>query len=212
MQQKIMFRDACFGQFLNLGLKTSRLQFSGNTVYYILGRAVESPNPNEMWFLVGDQAIRFSMQEFCIVTGLKCGPCPKIDLSNVKGVRLVDEVFQGDMDLRISDIEDAFLRGSSCNETMVKLAMLYFLESVLLGRDKRAALYDNQHILLIDDFEQFQNYPWGRICYEMTVESLKKATPFSSCVLKGFPLAFLVCLPFESDIFGVQRLHLLNPL
>lgn len=204
MQQKIMFHDSCFGQFLNLGLRTARLQFSGQLIHQLLVREVESANPNEMWFLVGEKTIRFSMQEFCIVTGLKCSPSRKIDTRNVKGVRLLDEVFHGNMDLKISDLETAFLEGSGSDETMVKLAMLYFLESVLLGRDKRCSVHDKQHILLVDDFHQFQNYAWGRICYEMTIRSLKKAMPLSAYVLKGFPFAFQVYLRFELVSFDVQ--------
>ncbi|TXG55764.1 hypothetical protein EZV62_017077 [Acer yangbiense] len=37
-----------------------------------------------MWFAVGGKRLRFSIQEFCLITGLKCGPEPSV-LSKEKG-------------------------------------------------------------------------------------------------------------------------------
>ncbi|KAK0588639.1 hypothetical protein LWI29_003485 [Acer saccharum] len=155
-------------------------------VHQLLLREVENPNTNEMWFLVGkdkiirfsiqefcvvtdlqmwflvgeDKMIRFSIQEFCVVTSLHCSPYPRIDVYiKVEGVRLRDEIFNGNMNLEINDLEVAFLKASCDNdETVVKLALLYFVETILLAKVK-TSLIDNEHLLLVDDVEQFKKYP-----------------------------------------------------
>ncbi|KAK0591005.1 hypothetical protein LWI29_034332 [Acer saccharum] len=194
MEQKIMFEQTCFGNFLNMG--GNRLIFSAQMVHQLLLRQVENPNTNEMWFSVGEKTIRFSMQEFCVVTGLDCSPYPSVDvLTKVEGVRLRDEVFFGNMDLHINDLEEAFVKANiDDDKTIVKLALLYFLETVLLATGKNSPL-DSQHLLLVDDLEKFNKYPWGRACFEMTMNSLKdalrekKPTVYN---LVGFPFAFQV--------------------
>ncbi|GAY68119.1 hypothetical protein CUMW_261690 [Citrus unshiu] len=55
---------------------------------------------------------------------------------------------------------------------MVKFAMLYFLESVLLGKEPNNKI-DNLHIRLLDNFKEFNNYPWGCLSFEVTMLSLK---------------------------------------
>ena len=55
---------------------------------------------------------------------------------------------------------------------MVKLALLYFLEHVLLGQEEKN-LKDMQWVSLVDCFEVFNKYPWDRICYERTISGLQ---------------------------------------
>ncbi|TXG53667.1 hypothetical protein EZV62_018923 [Acer yangbiense] len=140
MEQKIMFEQTCFGNFLSIG--GNRLLFSAQMVHQLLLRQVENPNTNEIWFLVGEKTIRFSMQEFCVVTGLDCSPYPSVDvLTKVKGVRLRDEVFFGNMDLHINDLEAAFVKANiDDDKTIVKLALLYFLDTVLSATGKNSPL------------------------------------------------------------------------
>ena len=57
---------------------------------------------------------------------------------------------------------------------MVKLALLYFLEHVLLWKEGKN-LIDMQWVSLIDCLEVFNKYLWGRICYERTIYGLQQA-------------------------------------
>ncbi|KDO37924.1 hypothetical protein CISIN_1g042360mg, partial [Citrus sinensis] len=50
--------------------------------------------------------------------------------------------------------------------------MLYFFESVLLGKEPKNKI-DDLHICLLDNFKEFNNYPWGRLSFEATMLSLK---------------------------------------
>ncbi|KAK0578921.1 hypothetical protein LWI29_018413 [Acer saccharum] len=67
-----------------------------------------------------------------------------------------------------------FKAASSDNdEDMVKLALLYFLETVLFGKDQKVHI-GAHHVELLEDLETFNKYPWGRKCYETTLNSLKR--------------------------------------
>ncbi|KAK9190912.1 hypothetical protein WN943_019522 [Citrus x changshan-huyou] len=55
---------------------------------------------------------------------------------------------------------------------MVKFSMFYFLEVALLGKEYRSSII-RDHSLHIDNFEIFNKYPWGRVCSENTLESMK---------------------------------------
>lgn len=63
---------------------------------------------------------------------------------------------------------------SNLDEDIVKLALLYFVEHVLLGKEGKN-LIDLQWVQLVDSLEEFNKYPWGRICYERTLFGLQRA-------------------------------------
>lgn len=55
---------------------------------------------------------------------------------------------------------------------MVKFAILYFLEVVLLGNEWRSSIIVD-HILHVDNFEYFNKYPWDCVWLKVTLESMK---------------------------------------
>ena len=54
------------------------------------------------------------------------------------------------------------------DEEILKLALLYFLEHVLLGKYGKN-LIDLHWVQLVDSLEDFNKYPWERICFDNTV-------------------------------------------
>lgn len=192
-KQKSMFKETCFGHFLAISSDTSK--FSDRIVLKLLEKEVECPNPNEMLLLVGGKTIKFSIKEFCMITGLKCSPCfPKVEDN-----RLLHKDLNGNMELDNTNLETTFLEAALDDEAMVKLALLYFLEMVLLGREKKSSI-DSKHLSLVEDLHQFNKYPWGTLCFQMTLNSLKKAIHDQKSDedgnvvynLTGFPYAFQV--------------------
>ena len=57
---------------------------------------------------------------------------------------------------------------------MLKLALLYLLENILLGKEGKIFI-DMQWVALVDNWEAFNKYPWGGICYEKTLFGLEKS-------------------------------------
>src|SRR5262249_47847981 len=59
---------------------------------------------------------------------------------------------------------------------IVALAFLTFLYGVLIPGGGRS-IVDNRFLYLADDLKAWDNFPWGRLCYEKTKDSLSKAVP-----------------------------------
>ncbi|KAK0574579.1 hypothetical protein LWI29_025748 [Acer saccharum] len=170
--QLSLFRTTCFGKLLEM----NDLKFSGQLVHNLLLRQIQSPVKSEMWFAVGGNRLRFSIQEFCLITGLECGPEPPV-LSKEKGDgcgSFRSSMLNGEVRFNNKTLEAMFRAASSDNdEDMVKLALLYFLETVLFGKDQKVHI-GAHHVELLEDLETFNKYPWGQKCYETTLNSLKR--------------------------------------
>lgn len=207
-RQRRLFRQSCFGYFLDL----QSLGFSGNLVHKILLHEVETDGEEqELWFLVGATPMRFSRIEFALITGLRFGPYPDID---VDSHRLKDLYFGQKAAPTLDDIDLAFfaLDFTSIDDVdAVKLTLYYILERVLIGRAGRY-LADLWLMSIVDDLDVFNQYPWGSVSWRYTYRSLSRAlrgqasqyrfkkaeaeadgkTYSTKYNLDGFPLAFQV--------------------
>ena len=65
-----MFRKSCFGHFLLL----PKLRFSAQ-----IAHQCETKKDNEIWILLKSKGLRFSKEEFALITGLSFGPITKCD-------------------------------------------------------------------------------------------------------------------------------------
>ncbi|KAK0575335.1 hypothetical protein LWI29_037540 [Acer saccharum] len=83
-------------------------------------------------------------------------------------------MLNGEVRFNSKTFEAMFKAASSDNdEDMVKLALLYFLETVLFGKDQKVHI-GAQHVELLEDLETFNKYIWGRKCYKTTLNSLQR--------------------------------------
>lgn len=119
--------------------------------------------------------IRFSLEKFALVTGLDYSPSYEPDTENNNDdYTIVNEFLDENCAITTQELHTKFLRAKSNDDMkMVKLAMLYFVESVLLGNENRNHINET-NILLVDNFIEFNEFPWGRISFKMTIDSLRK--------------------------------------
>ncbi|KAH9699872.1 hypothetical protein KPL71_024534 [Citrus sinensis] len=74
-----------------------------------------------------------------------------------------------------SKLEQLFMNSTSTDDRkIVRLAMLYFLEVVLLGKDPKTKV-QAEHVRHMYNFKDFNSYSWGRVCFMKALESLKKS-------------------------------------
>ncbi|KAL2461907.1 DUF1985 domain-containing protein [Abeliophyllum distichum] len=66
--QKQMVREICFGPYLDL--KETLIQ--AQLIHQLLLRQVKQQNINELWFNISGKLVRFSIEEFCLISGLRC--------------------------------------------------------------------------------------------------------------------------------------------
>jgi Domain of unknown function (DUF1985) len=88
--------EARLGHFLELN-EDHWKKGCGNLLHFFLLRQIKCNKMYEYWFLVGNKPIKFGMREFCLVTGLSCGPYPPDELKEkvvAEGDLFVDKVLQ----------------------------------------------------------------------------------------------------------------------
>jgi Domain of unknown function (DUF1985) len=76
-----LIKKAGLGHFLKL-TEDNWKHGCGNLLHFFLLRQIKCNKKNSFWFLIGNKPIKFGMREFCLVTGLKCSPCPRPEDTN----------------------------------------------------------------------------------------------------------------------------------
>ncbi|KAL0533472.1 hypothetical protein IC582_030312 [Cucumis melo] len=194
--QLALFRKTKFGHFLDLNIV-----FNGPLIHYLLLREVEDEGKDSISFLLGGVVCTFGRREFNIITGLWG---PKEDYIQLVGnSRLLEKFFKDKGCVYVSDLEDIFLEYEGDDDHIVKLALVYFIEISLLGKDRRTKV-DIGFFKIADDWNTFNNYDWGRIVFVRTLSALKRAldkqyakgkkksTQTKKYTINGFPHALHV--------------------
>ncbi|KAA0061901.1 Ulp1-like peptidase [Cucumis melo var. makuwa] len=111
-------------------------------------------------------------REFNIITGLWG---PKEDYIQLVGnSRLLEKFFKDKECVYVSDLEDIVLEYEGDDDDIVKLALVYFIEISLLGKDRRTKV-DIGFFKITDDWNTFNNYDWGWIVFVRSLSALKRA-------------------------------------
>ncbi|KAF3435666.1 hypothetical protein FNV43_RR22757 [Rhamnella rubrinervis] len=134
----------CFMDWEVFEIKT--FQFYGGFIHHLLLHQVECDYKYVMEFDFNGIGARFDRKCFAMITRLNCGEFSK--------------AFK-DLDFDEKEVADN-----------VKCCIFYFLETVLLGGDKkRLVRNDNFNIIQNDDL--CGRYPWGNLSYDATIASLR---------------------------------------
>lgn len=169
-----MIRSSPFGLLLEV---SEDFRFGQQIIWFLMKRQTELHQNNELWMNVNSRALRFSISEYCLITGLNCS-------SNIPDVE-VNGVFRerhwGSASRQIRDA-DVFNRmrelgvgRGEVNVERIKLANLYFYTKVLQQRKtKTAPKIETKWTSLVEDLQAWRDYPWGSMAFEVVLESLKK--------------------------------------
>ncbi|KAF3455755.1 hypothetical protein FNV43_RR00397 [Rhamnella rubrinervis] len=209
-----LFESTCFGHFLH----ANELQVSGSIINQMLWRQCVGHDMEVMEFSFGGTGARFTIQEFGLITGLCCGAIPT-DKPSPHHFR--DTYFGGrKLPLHNSDIVDVF-DTTTCKDDhdMLRLALLFFLETVVLSKEAPTPVRVD-HIDMLDDLDYFNSYPWGTVSYHITVRSMRgcparRANNSHTYTLIGFPLAFMLwgyeTIPPIATMFGIKSKDITCP-
>ncbi|KAF3436844.1 hypothetical protein FNV43_RR19597 [Rhamnella rubrinervis] len=94
-------------------------------------------------------------------------------------------------------------------DDMVRLALIYFLECGLLGKESQVSI--DIHLSMVEDLEYFNEYAWGLESYNATISSkhrvlalydggLNESVTYS---LSGFPQAFQT-IPLMGELYATK--------
>lgn len=78
----VVKKDPVFANVL--AIHTNGLGYSARLIHSIMCRQLVTEKKHELWFVFGNKPLRFSLQEFHAVTGLKCTDDGRCDLRNWK--------------------------------------------------------------------------------------------------------------------------------
>ncbi|CAL8163084.1 unnamed protein product [Prunus armeniaca] len=166
------FKTSCFGHLLNI----DKIQFSGQIMHGVVLRRVAGQGVKDLdglSFLIGCNVAQFTRQDFCLITGLRFGEVPEVSSGESDEIRLHKRYFI-DEGITCNALKEAFLRCIE-EDDIYKLALVYFVELVVLGRDKHLNIKINYQTLA-EDLDAFNRYPWGSVSFDKTQDNLS-STP-----------------------------------
>ncbi|CAL2247232.1 unnamed protein product [Prunus armeniaca] len=170
-EQLEQFKTSCFGHLLNI----DKIQFSGQIVHGVGLRRVAGQGVKDLdglSFLIGCDVAQFTRHDFCLISGLRFGEVPEVSSGESDEIRLQKRYFI-DEGITCNALEEAFVRCTE-EDDVYKLALVYFAELVVLGRDKHLNINLN-YLTLVEDLDAFNRFPWGSVSFDKTQDSLFSA-------------------------------------
>ncbi|KAK2638124.1 hypothetical protein Ddye_025919 [Dipteronia dyeriana] len=130
---------SCFGHFMTMH---RRMKFSGGVIHRLLLREVHHTGPSdEMHFMMGNQKVRFSKVEFCLIIGLRFRDVPNTSRYAIVENGIHEHKFVGRDEISFGELKDVL---SLCQFQQaydsVKLYLLYMLNWILMGLDERVKI------------------------------------------------------------------------
>ncbi|CAA2972251.1 Hypothetical predicted protein, partial [Olea europaea subsp. europaea] len=129
---------------------------------------------------------------FALITGLKIMGDEAAGDGTQRRNRLHDAYFEGQGTVLLTQLLDAIKR---CDQMLdrLKLGLIYILESLVRCHHKKTAI-DLFHLEIVDNLDRFNDYPWGRRCFEDTVHVFTRSHLKSKGAMRkydtyGLPLA-----------------------
>ncbi|XVE48828.1 hypothetical protein DITRI_Ditri01bG0033700 [Diplodiscus trichospermus] len=194
------FRGSCFGHFLDFD---SEAVTCNAALHAVLARQIVEPNApaDELWFRIGEQSVRFSKVEYCLVTGLKFG-----DSTFDPNARHVppmggfyDRRFH-DQSVVLWDLWDKFKDGwfRDAPTDALKVAKVLVVMAFLFGVDNRTTV-DPWLWALVEDSPRWESFPWGKYTFQMLLYyignvpmRLSESGKPPAYHIYGFPIALLI--------------------
>ncbi|KAF3433592.1 hypothetical protein FNV43_RR24694 [Rhamnella rubrinervis] len=198
-RQRKKFEESCFG---TLFLRMHNIVLNAGIIHNMIARQAESLNEGAMEFNFNGNGAIFTRKEFGIITGLKMEntldiqPPPYSD-------RIRNTYFGHIHKIKNRDVRNVFMHIKQnrleYEDDFVRLALIYFLECGLLGKESQVCM-NLDYLSMLEDLNYFNQYSWGLVSYNATLISLHKALDLhheelnksSTYSLGDFPLAFQV--------------------
>ena len=172
----------------------------------MLRQIPEEANANGIYFSVLGKNVCFTQNEFNIITGL--WPT-RVTLEKDYDNKCLQTLLFGSKNKKIItclELEEIFKNFEFTNdENAVKVALAIFIETVMVGKDKKTQ-FDMDILGKVDDEEVFKNFDWSTFFYTRLLDSLetilqgkkeayelKRAKSFKVVAyynIKGYVLAF----------------------
>ncbi|GMN22493.1 hypothetical protein TIFTF001_047442 [Ficus carica] len=153
----------CIKQFLGL----SNLGWAGQLFHNIVMRLTDHSSMGDaLWFEVGEDLGRFSINEFCLITGMKCVGSTHLPLVES---RLITRYFSTVRGVSREHLELHLSNAANLDndDDAVKLSLLYLTFFIPLSNANSVKI-DPKFFALADNIAEFNDFPWGVLSWEAT--------------------------------------------
>ncbi|VFQ98026.1 unnamed protein product [Cuscuta campestris] len=136
VENMVNFRKMPFGDFMDV----QKLQFSGQLIHILMIHLVCQQPEDEMWFMINGTLNKFTFEDFCRITSLPISK-PYPNFSNVKASsETIHKKYLrgGTVKCTFTHLRNMFMTAEEDvpSSDLHKLASLYFVEHVLLAKDR----------------------------------------------------------------------------
>ncbi|KAG2304242.1 hypothetical protein Bca52824_032893 [Brassica carinata] len=172
--------------------------YSRKIIHSFICKQLRVSKLHELWFLFAKRPLRFSMQEFYVVTELNFKEEPDVDFINWKNDKgFWATVLKTNRKINLYCVRDELFK--ICNEwtyvDRVRLVYLCILQFFVMAKDWKVYI-PHEYIRLVVDFEKLRMYPWGLRVYDELIASILRAREDvytkNSYVLDRFSYAFQI--------------------
>ncbi|EOA35566.1 hypothetical protein CARUB_v10020772mg [Capsella rubella] len=143
-------------------------------MWMLLLRTASLEKKNECWFIVNGTPIRYSLKEMALISGLYCHEYPR-DMETLGSNEFVGKHFSVGTTIRYDDVQAKLLSMKRASPDRVKMAVLYFLCSVIIGKKKpgkKAPSVEPFFLRAIDDLDMCKTFPWGRLAFDENMKEI----------------------------------------
>ncbi|KAL0872784.1 hypothetical protein Bca101_022489 [Brassica carinata] len=196
-EYKDVLADPLFAQVMEI--YDHKLGYSGRVIHTFVCKQLLTSKRHELWFHYVRRPLRFSMQEFYAITGLKYQDDePDLEIDNWK----YDKGFWAKLLRRkkkicLMEIRKVHLK--HCNTwsrvDMLRMVYLCVIAGIVMAKDERVAI-PHEYIKLVMDFDKMRRYPWGLHSFDALVTSIiaarDKVKEQNSYVVDGFSYALQI--------------------
>ncbi|KAJ4894814.1 hypothetical protein Rs2_21608 [Raphanus sativus] len=161
------------------------------------------------WFAVNGVPIRYSVREHALISGLDCRDYPP-NYKKLGSFAFVDRHFGSHKEITMESVREKLLSMSACGDRL-RMAVLYFLGTVIRAKARYNAPFDSFILRVVNDVEICKTFPWGRLTFDDAIGSINhvmkqlKGEPKKNVNFPGFivPLEILAfeCIPALSARF-----------
>ncbi|KAG7533167.1 hypothetical protein ISN45_Aa08g008000 [Arabidopsis thaliana x Arabidopsis arenosa] len=128
----------------------------------------------EVWFIVNGVPIRYSLKEFALMSGLYCHQFPK-SYETKGSMEFVGRIFGVGATIKYQDVEEKFLSMKRSSNDRLRVAVLYFLSSIIVGKTKtgeKAPTVEKFFQRAVADLDLCETFPWGRYAFDENLKDI----------------------------------------
>ncbi|XP_022860750.1 uncharacterized protein LOC111381224 [Olea europaea var. sylvestris] len=137
-RQREDFRNSPLGYLADI----PDIQFSAQLILQLLFRTIRTEKANELWFNVQGHLMRFGLQEYAAMTGLRCGAFPEGDDFDrlIERKRLKERYFKSNDKVSLAQLQCTVARPSTTHADRYNLGLVLIVEGVFSAPDNNVGL------------------------------------------------------------------------